>query len=278
MPTFIIRPARGAGLMPREGGAMKQIVRYKSGNSLSYADYGDRNGYPILVQHGLIASITDFHLFDRLIESGARLLCVARPGYGESSPNIMRNMAEWADIASVLADELELPHFDVLGMSSGAPYSYALGHKFPGRVRNIFIFSGTPALYDDQILALWPYPVNKKASLAELEELAQALFFSHLPEEALLSDDIRDSMMNHGFGIAQDLKLRCVDWGFSLSEVKNTVYMQHGELDPQVPFITAEMTAKLLPDCRFEARKSEGHFSKELLDDFIKNTVVRHLA
>lgn len=257
---------------------MKQKVRYNDGNALSYADYGDKKGCPLLVQHGLIAGITDHHLFDRLINSGARVICIARPGYGESSPYVMQNMAEWALIVSVLTDQLGLSQFDVLGISSGAPYSYALGCKFPGRVRNLFIFSGTPALYDARILAHWPYPVNKDAGLSELSELAQSLFFSNLPEEALRNDDIKDSMMNRCFGIAQDFKLRCVDWGFDLAAVRSPVYMQHSRLDPQVPFVTAEMTAGLLPHCSFETRESEGHFSKELLDDFIKNTILERLA
>ena len=67
---------------------MKQEIKYKNGYSLSYAEYGDRNGYPILIQHGLIANIYDDHLFDRLIRSGARLICIARPGYGQSSDSI----------------------------------------------------------------------------------------------------------------------------------------------------------------------------------------------
>jgi hypothetical protein len=48
------------------------------------------------------ASITDYHLFDRLIEAGTRLICIARPGYGESSRYVMINMAEWGDIVAVL--------------------------------------------------------------------------------------------------------------------------------------------------------------------------------
>ena len=48
--------------------------------------------------------------------------------------------------------------------------------------------------------------------------------------------------MNNGFGIAQDFKLRCVDWGFKLSDVKQTVYMQHSREDNQVPFAAAELT------------------------------------
>ena len=132
---------------------MKQIARYKSGNTLSYAEYGDPNGYPVLVQHGLIASIEDSDLFEPLVVLGTRLVCIARPGYGESSPFVMKNMAEWGDIVAMLVDQLQLPRFDVLGMSSGAPYGYALGYRFPDRARNIFILSGIPALYDDKILS-----------------------------------------------------------------------------------------------------------------------------
>jgi len=252
------------------------MMKYKNGNLLSYSEYGDKNGYPILVQHGMIASITDYHLFDRLIETGTHLISIARPGYGESSPYHMSNMAEWGDIVSVLVDELKISHFDILGMSSGAPYSYAIGSKLPEQVRNIFIFSGTPALYDERVLALWPYPVNKLASIIELERVAKEIFFSDVSPEDLLRDDIRDSMKNDCFGIAQDLKLRCTDWGFDLSEVKAAVYMQHSKADDQVPFSTAEITAHLLPNCQLDIRESDGHFSDELLDSFIETTMMDH--
>jgi pimeloyl-ACP methyl ester carboxylesterase len=131
---------------------MNQIVINKGGNAISYSEYGDIEGYPILIQHGLIASISDYQLFDSLIAAGRRLICIARPGYGQSSPYLMDNMAEWGRLVSLLADELTLAPFDVLGMSSGAPYSYAIGVKLPGKVRNIYIFSGTPALYDAQVV------------------------------------------------------------------------------------------------------------------------------
>ena len=107
---------------------MKRMIEYKNGNTLAYAEYGDKNGYPVLAQHGLIASIEDHALFESLINSGIRLICMARPGYGESSPYPMARIAEWGEIVSGLVDELALPYFDVLGMSSGAPYSYSIGY------------------------------------------------------------------------------------------------------------------------------------------------------
>jgi pimeloyl-ACP methyl ester carboxylesterase len=173
-----------------------------------------------------------------------------------------------------LVDGLNLNQFDVLGMSSGAPYSYAIGYKIPDKVKSIYIFSGTPALYDDKVLVFWPYPTQRNASMAEMKQVAKDVFFSNFTKEDLLRDEIKDSMANNCFGIAQDLLLRCMDWGFILPEVKPTVHMEHSKTDPEVPFITAEMTAQMLPNCRFEVRQGE-HFSKETLDRFIKNIMLK---
>jgi pimeloyl-ACP methyl ester carboxylesterase len=255
---------------------MKQIARYKNGNSLSFTEFGDKNGFPILIQHGLIASITAYHLFARLVDAGARLISISRPGYGESSPYVMENIGEWGDIVSVLIDKLELAQVDILGMSSGAPYSYAIGARCPDQVRNIFIFSGTPALYDETILSFWPYPVDQHASIADMQKLAYELFFANLTEDDLVKDDIKDSMMNNCFGIAQDLKLRCLDWGFKLPDLKANVYLRHSKTDNSVPFITAELTSKLIPNCYFETRENDDHFSDELLDDFLRTVMAEH--
>jgi pimeloyl-ACP methyl ester carboxylesterase len=242
---------------------------YKNENFLSYVEFGDHRGYPILIQHGLIASIHDQYLFESLVKAGKRLIAAARPGYGESSPHEMKNIAEWGEIVSDLVDKLHLTEFDVLGMSSGAPYSYAIGYKLPEKVRKIFIFSGTPALFNQNVLSHWPYQVNKNASLSDLQKLARELFFSNLTEQDYLKNDIRDSMKNDCFGIAQDLKIRCIDWGFQLAEIKPAVLMQHSREDQAVPVETAKITADLIPNCRLMLRDGE-HFSQNTLTDFFK--------
>jgi pimeloyl-ACP methyl ester carboxylesterase len=256
---------------------MKHILTYKNGHRLSYAEYGDRAGFPILIQHGLIASIDDADLFDRLIQLKAHLVCIARPGYGESSPYVMKSYAEWGDLVAPLIAELSLSRFDIMGMSSGAPYSYALGYKFPDKARHIYIFSGIPALYDEIVRSQWPYPVIENASMADLEALAHDLFFAGLSPGDLQKNDVRDSMMNHGFGVAQDLRLRFLDWGFSLSDVKAKVFMRHSKTDDSVPFATAVRTAELLPNCQLELVETGPHFSRESLDDFIKKTMEDNL-
>ena len=251
-----------------------QTIPYKNGQCLAYAEYGDPNGFAVLVQHGMIASINDGTLFQRLSDSGARVICAARPGYGASSPYVLNNIGEWGEIVAALVGELRLRRFDILGISSGAPYSYAIARKFPGQVRNLYILSGIPALYDKYVLARWPYSLNPHATLNEMEQLAHELYFVNLSREDRKQSALRDSQMNHGFGIAQDLKIRSKDWGFRLTEVQAKVYMRHSRADNSVPLITAEMTARLLPNCELEIRENDAHFSPEVLDDFIATVML----
>ncbi len=248
---------------------MKHIFSYGQGQCLSFNDFGNLHGHPILIQHGLIASITDEALFEPLIAAGARLIAIARPGYGDSSPYVLRNMAEWGAIVGGLVDHLKLARCDVLGMSSGAPYSYAIGYALPDRVRRLYIFSGIPALYDPPIAACWPHPLNQAASLPDLQKLAHDLFFANRSAEDVQRDDLRDSLRNEGFGLAQDFKLRGNDWGFTLADVQTPVVMEHSRDDESVPFAAAELTAQRLPRCRFDIREQGGHFSPELLADFL---------
>ncbi|MFN2235968.1 MAG: alpha/beta fold hydrolase [Anaerolineales bacterium] len=252
---------------------MKYFLEYKHGSTLAYAYYGDPDGPVLLVQHGMIASILDSHWFDRLIQAGKRVICPARPGYGRSTPYQMANIAEWGQIIATLVEHLGLSEFDVLGLSSGAPYSYAIGYQIPDKVRCIYIFSGTPALYDQEVQAHWPYPLTQGASIAEMQQVARQVFFADISETDRLRADIQDSMANDCFGIAQDLRLRCMDWGFTLSEVKPQVCMQHSQADAQVPFITAQLTAKRIPNCQLSIRTGE-HFSQETLDRFFKDILL----
>lgn len=255
---------------------MKQTVRYRSEYVLSFAEYGDKGGFPILVQHGLIASSDDYHLFDSLLKAEVRLICIARPGYGDSSPYSMGCFSEWAEIVAPLIDELKLPQFDVLGLSSGAPYSYALGHGFPEKIRHIYIFSGVPALYDEVVRSLWPYELATNPEIAQMEKLAHELFFSPLTSDDRKRNDIRDSMMNNAFGVAQDLRLRALDWGFRLSEIQAPVFMRHSKCDDSVPYETALRTANILPNCILELTETGSHFSEQALDDFLKKTILNN--
>ncbi len=252
---------------------MINIQLFNHDQAVAFVESGCTAGFPILIQHGMIASINDQQLFARLAKTGARLVSIARPGYGRSSPYEMKNVGEWGEIIGMLADRLGLAQFDVFGISSGAPYAYAIGGKLPGRVRNIFILSGIPALCEDAVAARWPFPVNRGANIAEMQTLAREIFFPNSSPADLERDDIKDSMEYDCFGPALDLKIRGMDWGFPFSAIQAPVFMRHSRTDN---IACAELTAQLLPHCRLEIREHDDHFSQPVLDDFITTVMVPH--
>jgi pimeloyl-ACP methyl ester carboxylesterase len=254
---------------------MEKLIAIKEYLSLAYTEVGPKNGYPILIQHGLIASIQDTGLFESLANAGMRVICIARPGYGESTPYALKSYLEWGEIIRIFTANLHLTQFDIIAISSGSPYGYAMAVCLPQRVRRLFILSGMPALYDPQVRAIWPHPLDPQAKMAEMQKLAHELFFSNLSEADLRQNDIHDSMRNDTFGVAQDLCLRGRDWGFTLNQVKVPVFMRHSQADDAVPVQTAMRTAELVPQCTLELTEKEPHFSASVLDDFISRTVLQ---
>ena len=248
-------------------------IKLSNGLTVSVNDFGDPDGYPVIVNHGLIASIRDEHFFSSLLEAGSRIICIARPGYGKTSPFMLENIRGWGLVAGRAVSELGIEEFDILGISSGAPYSYAVACELKKKVRNVFIFSGTPALFHRDVAAQWPYPLNSEAGMTELQTLAKELFF---PEGAARGVNAsEDSFRNDCFGIALDFKIRCRDWGFDLSRLRAKVFMEHSVDDESVPYAAAETTAKLLRDCTLIKREGGGHFSRDLLNQFFEKTVLR---
>ena len=162
---------------------MIKKFNFNSENVLAYNDFGNSNGFPILVQHGTMASIKDTGYFDNLGKI-ARIICIARPGYGESSPYVLQNLLEYGTITAKLVKELGIDKFDILASSAGALYGYAIAKAYSDRTRNVYVYSGTPALYDSEVQKNWPFPnimAERTATLlcdCEFELLGNGSHFS----------------------------------------------------------------------------------------------------
>ena len=249
---------------------------YAENSVIAYNDFGVKNGFPVLVQHGSMASIKDTGLLESL-SSCARVICIARPGYGDSSPYILNNYLDYGTIIAKLIDELGIAKFDILSSSAGAPYGYAIARACSDKTRNIYVFSGTPALYDEEVRKKWPFSQADELTIEEAQKIAYEVFFSNFSEEDKKRDDVKDSMANNCFGEAQNLRIRFKDWGFKLSEIKSKVYMQHSKNDEVLPYIMAVRTAELLPNCELDLLEEGRHFTNDQYEAFIQKTVMKNM-
>lgn len=120
----------------------EEVISLSDGRLLSYAEFGDKDGIPLLYLHSALGCRFEISPNrSSLTKLGIRLIVPERPGIGKSSPLIGRSVLDWVDDCSELLDHLRLPTTNVLGYSVGANYALALAYKIPHRLSRVTIVS-----------------------------------------------------------------------------------------------------------------------------------------
>ena len=100
-------------------------VKFSDGRLLGYDEYGNPDGQPLFFLHGSPGSRLDWLFLDpdsAAAELNARVIAVDRPGRGLSDFQNGREIVDWPDDVSELADALQLDQFALLAISGGGPY------------------------------------------------------------------------------------------------------------------------------------------------------------
>ncbi len=260
------------------------------GRLLGYEEYGDPAGRPVFFFHGIPGSRL-FRPPDEVTKrAGVRLICVERPGYGESTFQKSRRMLDWpADVAQ-LADSLGIQRFAVMGHSGGGPYALACAYALPKRVRVAVTLSGvgpvdaagategtvllhTLAFRIGRHLPWWLlrtfarriYGVRLSALQAGIDReagrrvAADQILFDQ-PEIRRICDESEIEGLRHGFdGVAWDVRLLIGPWGFSLNEIRVPVQVWHGTTDDQVSVRAARHMAGEIPGAKCMICEGEAH-------------------
>lgn len=105
------------------------------GRTLAVAEWGDPKGLPLVAIHGTPGSRISWWQDPTIYaRHGLRRLTVDRPGYGESTRQAGRCVADFASDVATIADALGLAQFAVTGGSGGGPHALACAALLPDRV------------------------------------------------------------------------------------------------------------------------------------------------
>jgi pimeloyl-ACP methyl ester carboxylesterase len=110
-------------------------VTTADGRTLTVREGGDANGVPVLVHAGTPGSslLYEPHLRDAE-KKGIRLFSYDRPGYGGSTRNKGRRVADCGQDVIAVCDELGIERLCVWGISGGGPHALATAALLPERV------------------------------------------------------------------------------------------------------------------------------------------------
>jgi len=292
---------------------VSQQFRLADGRRLGYLEYGDPDGLPVLLFHGLPASRLQGHP-DRSIaaDTGVRLIGVDRPGYGLSDYQPNRALLDWPADVAALADGLGLDRFAIVGISGGGPYAAACAWKIPERLSAVTLVSPMGRLADDaETLANMPWISRFMLSLAQRNEGSLRLpgtvlrmvarhwmggylgvMNAHLPAvdrkiyhrpavQALIRADLLEAFRNGPDGAVHDIVLLARPWGFTPRDIHMPVQLWHGEQDTTVPIRIARSLAASIPDCRPHFLDQAGHYLfvdcwRQILGELLQQSALNH--
>lgn len=281
----------GPGLIARLAGnpVNKQVSRHSDLNKLKsnncavlenyfeledkrricYAQYGDADGFPVFVCHGIFGSRLQRHPDDSIIKAlGIRLIIPDRPGFGLSDAKIDRTLLDWADDMIQLADSLKIDRFSVLGYCTGGPHALACAYRYPERVLRLCLVSSfTPytlsmladmrplsrlmlgvAQYSPALLKLMLRPVFKGQkylfgrSPRFLRNIMDANY-SKCTEDSIqanIAENLAEVFRNTDATIADDVLAISREWDFELASVNVEVQAWYGAGDREMPLTFAE--------------------------------------
>jgi pimeloyl-ACP methyl ester carboxylesterase len=269
------------------------VIRVARRRVLGYAEYGDPDGRLVLWHHGTPGArrqipVTARRAAERL---GLRLVCVERPGVGDSTNHRYGSIRDWADDAAVFVDELGHDRFASIGLSGGGPYALACAHELPDRVTAVGLLGsvcpvvGPNAAPGSSVVGLAATfqglldPLRSALGVGlwlaiqpilPAGHLALRLYASRMPAgdqevfadpdmEAMFLDDIANARSRRFAAVAHDAALFGRPWGFELTDVHVPVFWWHGDADNLVPLGHAEHSVTLLRACKLEVRATESH-------------------
>lgn len=257
------------------------------GRTLTYTDIGDLEGKCVLNFHGAPASRYLFtNLDEEFADRGLRVISPDRPGYGGSSPQPGRSMADWAVDVDALASALKIDSFVVVGSSSGGPYAVACCALLPNRVTGGLIVAGTTDMTWTNAREDYPPVELTVMDLGEedaaidwcIEEFGPggSRFFEGEPMEwpdpdaAFLDDDdnrahlttaMKEAFAQGVTGYAQDMIVKSREWPFDPGKIRCPVRVVHGDHDDIVPIAHSRHTAEIIPTARMDIVEGHGHAS-----------------
>ena len=270
------------------------MVPTPDGRELEVMTAGPPDAFPLVYITGSPTAIAeDPAMAAWSAERGWRLVGYSRPGYGESSRQPGRTVADAAaDVATIL-DALGHDRFVVLGWSGGGPHALACAALLPDRCAAAATLAGV-APYDAEGLdwtagmgaenveefmlavthpeQLWDVIEPQAPELANVTGPEVAEMLSGLTDEvdrAALSGEFaeavaatfRRAVINGVGGWHDDDLAFAGPWGFDLAAINVPVSVWQGAHDLMVPFGHGEWLAAHIPTAKAHLYPDEGHLS-----------------
>jgi pimeloyl-ACP methyl ester carboxylesterase len=282
-------------MIARMAGDRRAQTATSNGRTLTFAEWGDRDGFPVFGLHGTPSSRLFRHWDEsKYVEVGARLITYDRPGYGGSDRFSGRNVVDCVADVAAIADTLGLDRFAVTGGSGGGPHCLAVAARLPDRVTRAscvvgIVPYGTPdfdwfegmdplnvrevgwALEGEDVLT----PELEREAAEALERVASdpAKFLgddwglsdadravlARVEYQEIIRQGLTEAFRNGVWGWVDDDLALLRPWGFQLAEIRVPTRVVYGVTDVLVPRQHGEWLGRNVPNAEVVIEEESGH-------------------
>lgn len=274
--------------------AAPRAIDGPNGRTLTVREGGDPGGVPVLIHHGTPSSslLYEPHVRDAA-ERGIRLIAYDRPGYGNSTRDPGRAVADCAADVTAICDALGIERLCTWGVSGGGPHVLATAALLPDRVAaaaalasvapidangldftagmgeaNVESFNASRAggeqhraqhqLELDGVRGATPEQFLEAWSSiigpADREVLTQGLVEFALESIAAGIEPSSDGWFDDDLVFGKP-------WGFELSAIEVPVLVWQGEQDKFVPLAHGVWLAEHIPGAEARLTAEDGHLT-----------------
>lgn len=281
-----------------------QRVTLTDGRTLAYAEYGDPNGHPVFLFHGIPSSRLMHPDADVSRRLGVRLIASDRPGFGRSDPKPGRTLLDWADDVEALADRLGLGQFAIVGPSGGGPFVVACAARLASRIKRAAIVGGSGPVDAPGVLTgatferragywlarnaprLLRWAIRMRPNPNKNPEKFFESYTRHNPacdQELFRKPEIRSMFLasyreatRQGLdAFVHEVQLVARAWGFSLQDIDVPMTIWHGTADNMTPIGMGKALAQAIPRAELREIPKEGHLIflshwREIVEDLLR--------
>lgn len=280
--------------MDNAASATASTIVTQDGRNLACLEVGDPDGQLVIHNHGGPSSRLEARLFaEAASKHKLRLVCVDRPGIGQSSPQDNRSYSGWADDMTTIADALGHRTFGVTGWSEGGPWALAAAAFIdPARLRHVTnIAGGCYGAFGDNwaadrlskadalggFLALHFGPGFRLMYAAlgitaehfrqtYIRELAKAVndydrqILLRPDVESIFSEMSAECFAQGSEGLVRDSELLYRAWAFDVTKIERRVHFWQGLADALVAPSINLTIADRMPGAVWHSIEDAGHF------------------
>jgi pimeloyl-ACP methyl ester carboxylesterase len=272
---------------------VERTVHTPDGRILAVEESGDPAGLPVLIHMGTPGPRRLYgpHVRDAAAR-GLRLISYDRPGYGGSSPQPGRTVADCAADVRAICAQLGIDRLATWGISGGGPHVLACAALLPDLVtaaaslasmapygaEGLDYFAG---MGQDNVDFFRLFLTDEAAARAQtdkdrLELLATSPeYFAKMLESLLPPADaavLRGEMAKYQTSSTQggvapgsqgwwDDNCTLRPWGFDVASISVPVLLLHGRQDKMVPFGHGEWLAAHIPGVEARLLDDDGHLT-----------------